>query len=72
MGIPPSSQPDFMKAIEKVANACEKNGKSAGGMVITRPARLWKDLGFRAFAYLVESGSMATRCTRDERAAGSK
>jgi len=54
MGIPAQfDNPEFLKAIEKVANACEKHGKSAGVMVNhAAGARLWKDLGYRAFGYL--------------------
>lgn len=54
MGIPAQfDNPEFLKAIETVANACEKHGKSAGVMVNhAAGARLWKDLGYRAFGYL--------------------
>ncbi len=54
MGIPARfDHPDFLKAIERVANACEQHGKSAGVMVNdAESARVWKDLGYRAFAYL--------------------
>lgn len=54
MGIPAQfDNPAFLGAIEKVANACEKHGKTAGVMVNNAEgARVWKDLGYRAFAYL--------------------
>ena len=54
MGIPGQfDHPAFLKAIEKVPQACEKHGKSAGNMVIdAERARVWKELGYRAFAYL--------------------
>lgn len=54
MGIPAQfDHPEFLKAIEKVANACEQHGKTAGVMVNdAESARVWKDLGYRAFAYL--------------------
>jgi 2-keto-3-deoxy-L-rhamnonate aldolase RhmA len=54
MGIPAQfDNPEFVKAIEKVAKACDKHGKAAGVMVNNAEgARVWKDLGYRAFAYL--------------------
>jgi 2-keto-3-deoxy-L-rhamnonate aldolase RhmA len=54
MGIPAQfDHPEFLKAIEKVANACEKHGKTPGVMVNNaESAKVWKDLGYRAFAYL--------------------
>ena len=54
MGIPAQfDNPAFIKAIEKVAKACEKHGKTAGNMVIdAERAQVWKELGYRAFAYL--------------------
>lgn len=54
MGIPAQfDNPKFLKAIEKVANACGKHGKTAGVMVNNAEgAKVWKDLGYRAFAYL--------------------
>ena len=54
MGIPAQfGHPEFLKAIEKVANACEKQGKTAGNMVNNaESAQVWKDFGYRAFAYL--------------------
>lgn len=52
MGIPAQfDHPAFLKAIEKVANACEKHGKTAGNMVSNaESAKIWKDFGYRAFA----------------------
>jgi 2-keto-3-deoxy-L-rhamnonate aldolase RhmA len=45
--------PAFIEAIDKVARACDKHGKTAGVMVNNaESARVWKDLGYRAFAYL--------------------
>lgn len=45
--------PAFLKAIETVAKACEQHGKTAGVMVNdAASAKVWKDLGYRAFAYL--------------------
>jgi len=54
MGIPAQfDHPEFLKAIEKVAKACDKHGKTAGVMVNNAEgARVWKGLGYRAFAYL--------------------
>lgn len=54
MGIPAQfDNPLFLDAIAKVANACEKHGKSAGVMVNdAESARVWKEFGYRAFAYL--------------------
>jgi 2-keto-3-deoxy-L-rhamnonate aldolase RhmA len=54
MGIPAQfDNPEFLKAIEKVAKACDKHGKAPGVMVNNAEgARIWKDLGYRAFAYL--------------------
>lgn len=54
MGIPAQfDNPEFIKAIEKVARACDEHGKTAGVMVNNAEgAKLWKDLGYRAFAYL--------------------
>jgi 2-keto-3-deoxy-L-rhamnonate aldolase RhmA len=54
MGIPAQfDHPAFLKAIEKVPEACEKHGKTAGNMVINaESAQVWKDFGYRAFAYL--------------------
>ena len=54
MGIPAQfDHPAFLKAIEKVPQACEKHGKTAGNMVNNaESARVWKGLGYRAFAYL--------------------
>ena len=52
MGMPAQfDHPAFLKAIEKVAKACDKHGKAAGNMVSNaQSAQLWKDLGYRAFA----------------------
>ncbi len=54
MGIPAQfDHPSFLKAIEKVAQACEKHGKAAGNMVNdAKSAQIWKDFGYRAFACL--------------------
>jgi 2-keto-3-deoxy-L-rhamnonate aldolase RhmA len=54
MGIPGQfDHPAFLKAIEKVPQACDKHGKTAGNMVINaKSAQVWKELGYRAFAYL--------------------
>jgi 2-dehydro-3-deoxyglucarate aldolase/4-hydroxy-2-oxoheptanedioate aldolase len=54
MGIPAQfDNPAFLKAIEKVANACEKHGKAPGVMINdAESARVWKDFGYRALAYL--------------------
>lgn len=54
MGIPAQfDNPAFLKAIETVAKACEQHGKTAGVMVNdAASAKVWKDLGYRAFAYL--------------------
>jgi 2-keto-3-deoxy-L-rhamnonate aldolase RhmA len=54
MGIPAQFEnPAFIEAIDKVARACDKHGKTAGVMVNNaESARVWKDLGYRAFAYL--------------------
>ncbi len=54
MGIPAQfDNPAFLKAIEKVAKACDKHGKTPGVMVNNaESAKVWKDLGYRAFAYL--------------------
>ncbi len=54
MGIPAQfDHPDFLKAIEKVANACNKHGKTSGVMVNNaESAKVWKDFGYRALAYL--------------------
>ncbi|CAN5818800.1 aldolase/citrate lyase family protein [soil metagenome] len=53
MGIPAQfDNPDFIANITKVARACEAHGKAAGVMVANvETAQLWKDLGYRAFAY---------------------
>jgi 2-dehydro-3-deoxyglucarate aldolase/4-hydroxy-2-oxoheptanedioate aldolase len=52
MGMPAQfDHPVFLKAIEKVAKACDKHGKTAGNMVSNaQSAQVWKDLGYRAFA----------------------
>lgn len=54
MGIPAQfDNPAFLSAIEKVARACDRHGKTAGVMVNNAEgAQVWKDLGYRAFAYL--------------------
>lgn len=54
MGIPAQfDNPAFLKAIEQVAKACDKHGKTPGVMVNNAEgAKLWKELGYRAFAYL--------------------
>ena len=53
MGIPAQfDHPDFLAAIERVAKACETHGKTAGAMVVSAEnAKMWKDRGYRAFAY---------------------
>jgi 2-keto-3-deoxy-L-rhamnonate aldolase RhmA len=52
MGIPGQfDHPAFLTAIENVARACDRHGKAAGNMVSSAEgARVWKDLGYRAFA----------------------
>ena len=54
MGIPAQfDHPEFLNAIEKVANACAKHGKTPGVMVNNAAsAQVWKDFGYRAFAAL--------------------
>lgn len=54
MGIPAQfDHPDFLAAIERVAKACEANGKSAGAMVSSvDDARMWMSYGYRNLAYL--------------------
>ncbi len=54
MGIPAQfDNPAFLDAIAKVAKACDKHGKTAGVMVNNAEgAKVWKDVGYRAFAYL--------------------
>lgn len=43
----------LLDAIAKVAKACDKHGKTAGVMVNNAEgAKVWKDVGYRAFAYL--------------------
>jgi 2-dehydro-3-deoxyglucarate aldolase/4-hydroxy-2-oxoheptanedioate aldolase len=53
MGIPAQfDNPEFIASITRVARACEAHGKAAGVMAAdVQTAQMWKDLGYRAFAY---------------------